>query len=50
MLNFAITPDHMSRRTALQLSACGFGSLALTGLLAQQAKATESHDGPLGAK
>ena len=48
MLNFAITPDHMSRRTALQLSACGFGSFALTGLLAQQAKAES--EGPLGAK
>jgi hypothetical protein len=50
MLNFAITPDSMSRRTALQLSACGFGGLALTGLLAQQAKAAETHDGPLSAK
>ena len=34
MLRFATTPDHMSRRAALQLSACGFGYLAFAGLAA----------------
>ena len=35
MLNFACTPDAMSRRAALQLSTCGFGYLAFQGLVGQ---------------
>ena len=52
MLRYATTPDHMSRRAALQLSACGFGSLALAGLLGQQARAADSKtdDNPLAPK
>src|SRR3954466_15087315 len=35
MLHYACTPDSMSRRAALQLSACGFGYLAFQGLVGE---------------
>ncbi len=49
MLRFATTPDHMSRRAALQLSACGFGYLAFAGLAAR-AHADEARKDPLAPK
>ena len=38
--------NHMSRRELLRRSACGFGSLALSGLLAEESRAAD----PLAAK
>jgi hypothetical protein len=49
MISFACTPDSMSRRSALQLSTCGFGYLALQGLLGQAA-AKEAAANPLAVK
>jgi len=48
MLQFATTPAGISRRTALQLSTCGFGSLAFAGLAAD-AHAKDAAN-PLSAK
>ena len=33
--------NHLSRRESLRLSACGFGSLALSGLLAEESRAAD---------
>jgi hypothetical protein len=49
MISFACTPDSMSRRSALQLSTCGFGYLAFQGLLGQAA-AKEANANPLAIK
>ena len=49
MIRFASTPTQLSRRSALQLSACGFGYLAFAGLAAEAA-AKESGPGPLAPK
>ena len=49
MLRFATTPDHMSRRAALQLSACGFGYLAFAGLASRSAVA-DTRGEPLAPK
>ncbi len=52
MLRFAQTPDHLSRRAALQLSACGFGYLAFAGLAGQAnaAEKSSTNDSPLSPK
>jgi hypothetical protein len=50
MLRYATTPDHLSRRAALQLSACGFGYLAFAGLFGQRAQANSPTDSPLAPK
>ncbi|MCU0705432.1 MAG: DUF1501 domain-containing protein, partial [Fimbriiglobus sp.] len=52
MLRYAATPDHLSRRTALQLTTCGFGAVALAGLLGQHASAADAKtdDTPLSPK
>ena len=49
MIRFATTPDHLSRRAALQLSACGFGYLAFAGM-AGSANAAADKTNPLAAK
>ncbi|OWK43492.1 DUF1501 domain-containing protein [Fimbriiglobus ruber] len=53
MIRYAVTPDHVSRRTALQLGTCGFGYLAFAGLAAQEAAARDAEvtkPNPLAAK
>jgi len=48
MLRFVTTPDHVSRRTALQRTAGGFGAVALNALLGQAALAAPAN--PLAPK
>ena len=49
MIRYAVSPEHLSRRAALQLSTCGFGYLAFAGLTATAA-AKEVAANPLASK